>query len=94
VEDQFVSRVYSSMFHRARNSLVQRRILLPHHLQQRRELLLPLIPIAVVGGAAAFFFITWSQVREKRAKREAEALKASTVPGKDEVKEETTNDKK
>ena len=46
----------------------------PSILQQRRELLLPLIPIAVVGGAAAFAYITWSQVREKRRKREAEAV--------------------
>ena len=46
----------------------------PSILQQRRELLLPLIPIADVGGAAAFAYITWSQVREKRRKREAEAV--------------------
>ena len=65
----------------------------PSALQQRREILLPLIPIAVFGGAAAFAYITWNQVREKRRKREAEALAATTdTPAKASEKGKNTND--
>ena len=65
---------------------------LPSSLQQRREILLPLIPIAVLSGAAAFAYITWSQVREKRRKRETEALAATETPAKAAEKGKNRND--
>ena len=59
---------------------------------QNRQFIVAVLPVVVVGGAAAFAYITWSQVREKRRIRDAQAAAAKdSPPGSSSVESDNKN---